>query len=754
MDWLFRSRRAEPKGGADLPASTGNAERALRALLAASIILPILIFNGVAWIAYRQHFKDAHNRLETMLSVVYEHALKVFETFELAAKYTDELFEDVTDEQLIASEADYHARLKVLTDTLPQLRDIWVIDRNGHPLVSGTIFPMPHHLDLSDRDHFVFHKNNAVSGMFISDVIDSRAADRRVIVIARRRAAPAGRDEFRGIMTTAIAPEYFADYYSTLPLRHSGIVALVREDGVILARHPDLGGRPARLAPRTPIFAQISASPLSGILTAVSPFDAVERIIAYRRLQRHGIYVVAGVETRTIVHDWMRAMLNHLFFGIPATITMVLLAWIALRHTRRESMAYERLHHEVAQRELAENALRQSQKMEAIGRLTGGIAHDFNNLLTAILGNVDLAVLRLGNANERVQRNLASAREASQRAVTLVNRLLSYSRLHPLEVKTVDVNRLVQGMSELLRRAIGETISVETAFAGGLWKTTVDPNQLESAILNLAVNAKDAMPDGGRLSIETANAYLDEAYAATHGDGITAGQYVMLAVTDTGSGMSQEVVDHAFEPFFTTKPTGVGTGLGLSMVYGFVKQSGGHIKIYSEVGEGSTIKLYFPRSRERSEISRGSGEHVETSPPLAARSFETILVVEDDEEVMRLATDVLREAGYRVLSARDGAGALRLLERNPEIALLFTDVVLPGGMNGRELANEALKQRPTLKVLYATGYSRSAIFHQERLDPDVQLLTKPFTYELLTRTVRQMLDSDAHPARSAKQTGR
>src|SRR6266511_1130202 len=334
MDWHFRSRRAEPKGGADppRPASTGNAERALRALLAASVILPILIFSGVAWIAYRQHFKDAHNRLETMLSVVYEHALKVFETFELAAKYTDELFEDVTDEQLIASEADYHARLKVLTDTLPQLRDIWVIDRNGHPLVSGTIFPMPHHLDLSDRDHFVFHKSNAVSGVFISGVIDSRAADRRAIVIARRRAAPAGRNEFRGVMTTAIAPEYFAEYYSTLPLRPSNLVALVREDGVILARYPDLGGRPAQLAPGTPIFARISASPLSGILTAVSPYDAVERIIAYRRLQRHGIYVVAGVETRTIVHDWMRAMLNNLFFGVPATITMVLLAWIALRH--------------------------------------------------------------------------------------------------------------------------------------------------------------------------------------------------------------------------------------------------------------------------------------------------------------------------------------------------------------------------------------------------------------------------------------
>src|SRR5712691_8577708 len=501
-------------------------------------------------------------------------------------------------------------------------------------------------------------------------------------------------------MTTAIAPEYFADYYSTLPLRHSGIVALVREDGVILARHPDLGGRPARLAPRTPILGQISASPLSGILTAVSPFDAVERIIAYRRLQRHGIYGVAGVETPTIVRDWMRAMLNHVFFGIPATITMVLLAWIALRHTRRESMAYERLHDEVAQRELAENALRQSQKMEAIGRLTGGIAHDFNNLLTAILGNVDLAVLRLGNANERVQRNLASAREASQRAVTLVNRLLSYSRLHPLEVKAVDVNRLVQGMSELLRRAIGEPISVETAFAGGLWKTTVDPNQLESAILNLAVNAKDAMPDGGRLTIETANAHLDEAYATTHGDGITAGQYVMLAVTDTGSGMSQEVVDHAFEPFFTTKPTGVGTGLGLSMVYGFIKQSGGHIKIYSEVGRGTSVRLYLPRNGGDQQQAA-----VRQRPP-TSRGRERILVVEDDAQVRASILRQLASLGYAAAEAPGGTAALAALEAAPQpYDVLLTDVVMPGPLNGEALAAEAVRRWPMVKVVFMSGYT-------------------------------------------------
>jgi signal transduction histidine kinase/CheY-like chemotaxis protein len=754
MDWLFRSRRAEPTGGVEFArsAATGNAERALRALLAAAIILPILIFAAIAWIAYQQHFKDARGRLETMLGVVYEHALKVFETFELAARYTDELFEDVSDEQIIASEADYHARLKALTDNLPQLRDVLVIDRNGRPLVSGTIFPMPHQADLSGRDFFEHHRRNASSGIQISGVIQSRVADRRVIVISRRRTAPGGGNEFRGTMTTAIAPEYFAEYYATLPFRASNFAALVREDGIILARYPAPAGRPDQLPPQTPIFGQLKTSPQSGFLTAVSPFDSLERMIAYRKLPRHGVYVVAGAETRSIVGEWMWAMLSHLVFGIPATITIVLLAWVALRHVRRESLAYARLNQEVAQRELTENALRQSQKMEAIGRLTGGIAHDFNNLLTAILGNVDLAALRLGDADERVRRNLASAREASQRAVTLVNRLLAYSRQHPLETSVVDINRVVQGMSELIRRTIGETISVEVALAAGLWKTVVDANQLESAILNLAVNAKDAMADGGRLTVETANTYLDESYVSAHGDGIATGQYVMLAVSDTGSGMSRHVIEQAFEPFFTTKPSGVGTGLGLSMVYGYVKQSGGHIKIYSELGEGTTVKIYFPRNKERGKVGETVEEEVVASPPLMRQSPETVLVVEDDEEVARFTSEVLREAGHRVLTARDGTGALRLLERNPEVALLFTDVVLPGGMNGRELAREAQRRRPELKVLYATGYSRSAV-SQDRLEPELPLLTKPFTYEALASKVRQLLERAYEPNRREQPTG-
>ncbi len=716
-----------------------NAEWPLRVLLVASVVLPILIFSGVSLIAYRQYFDEARHRLDSTVAQVYEHALKVFETFELTARYTDELFNDLTDEQILAGEPLYHTRLRALTDTLPQLRDILVIDRNGLPLASASFFPAPHRLDLSDRPYFATIKNGPARGNFISDVFDSRLGERRLFVISRPRILN-GSTDFNGVVTTGIAPQYFIDYYARLPQRPGSVFALVREDGAVLARYPAREG--ANPLPAQTLFVQaIKLSAEQGTLTAVSPFDGIERMMSYHRLPRHGVYVVGVEATAATVGDWMRAMANHLIFGVPATLAMVGLAWIALRRTRRESAAYVQLHAEVARRETTEQALRQAQKMEAIGRLTGGIAHDFNNLLTAILGNIDLAVTRLGKVEDRIVRNLTSARDASRRAATLVQRLLAFSRQHPLEMKVVDINRLVQEMSDLLRRAIGETVIVEVVLAAGLWRTSVDPNQLENVVLNLAVNARDAMDGGGKLTIETANTYLDETYAAAHASDIIVGQHVMLAVTDTGSGMPKEVVDRAFEPFFTTKPTGVGTGLGLSMVYGFVKQSGGHIKIYSEVGEGTTVKLYFPRSRD-AEAAMAADAPRDVPQSRQGGESEIILLVEDDEEVNRFSAEVLRETGYRVITAETAAAGLRALESEPAIDLLFTDVVLPGGMNGRQLADEARRRRPDLKVLYATGYTRNAIIHQGRLDADVELLTKPFTYEALVRKVRQVLDAE------------
>jgi PAS domain S-box-containing protein len=386
------------------------------------------------------------------------------------------------------------------------------------------------------------------------------------------------------------------------------------------------------------------------------------------------------------------------------------------------------------EREKAQALHAQSQKMEAIGQLTGGIAHDFNNLLTAILGSIELLERQFGRLDPgRSLQLLAGAKRAAEQAAALTHHLLAFSRRQALAPQVVDLNKQVGAVSELLRRILGENIAIETVLAGGLWRTRVDPNQLESTLLNLAVNARDAMPDGGKLTIETGNTFLDEDYALGNAE-VTPGQYVMIAVTDTGSGMSAETIAQAFEPFFTTKPEGEGTGLGLSQVYGFVKQSGGHVKLYSELAQGTTVKIYLPRTAEASAPERPTFRQ-----PLDARiESDTILLVEDDQTVRDFIAEALTYLGYRVLEAADGQAALSLLDAHPETALLFTDVGLPG-LNGRQLAIEAQRRLPHLKVLFTTGYARNAIVHHGILDAGVELLAKPFTTESLSRKLQQIL---------------
>ena len=412
--------------------------------------------------------------------------------------------------------------------------------------------------------------------------------------------------------------------------------------------------------------------------------------------------------------------------------------------TRELAEANAKLRSQIKERERIEETLRQAQKMEGIGQLTGGVAHDFNNLLTIIIGNLESLQRQIGREDlepTRMQRWIDNAHRGAQRAAALTQRLLAFSRRQPLEPRPVDPNRLVAGMSDLLRRTLGETIEVETVLSGGLWWTHADPNQLESAILNLAVNARDAMPGGGRLTIETANAFLDEGYAARQAE-VAPGQYVVLCISDSGTGMSREVLAQAFEPFFTTKDVGHGTGLGLSQVYGFVKQSGGHVKIYSEVGEGTTVKIYLPRLLAAVEESQTVGRPQHEAN--GSRS-EMILVVEDDDDVRHHSVEILSELGYRVIEAATGAAGLEQLANHPEVKLLFTDVGLPGGMNGRQLADAARQLRPRLAVLFTTGYAKNAIVHDGRLDPGVQLVTKPFTYAALAAKVRDVLDARTAP---------
>jgi signal transduction histidine kinase len=399
----------------------------------------------------------------------------------------------------------------------------------------------------------------------------------------------------------------------------------------------------------------------------------------------------------------------------------------------------QRVAEEIRERMQIEEALRQAQKMEAIGQLTGGVAHDFNNLLTVILGSLDSIRRELDDPAEeldiaRLRRLQSMAFQGAERASTLTSRLLAFARRQPLNPETIDVNKLATGLSDLLQRTLGERIALETVSTPGLWQAKADRAELESALVNVAINARDAMPDGGKLTIETGNVWLDEKYVRTLVEPVPIGQYVMLAVADSGHGMDRQTLDRVFEPFFTTKGVGRGTGLGLSQVYGFVRQSGGHIRIYSEQGVGTTIKLYLPRDVDpKAKVALPPRETV------ADGGSETILVVEDHEGLREYSTSVLRELGYRILEASEGGVALELLKARQDVQLLFTDVVLPG-LNGRQLADEAVRLRPDLKVLFTTGYTQNAIVHNGRLDQGVDLISKPFTFAALATKVRQILD--------------
>ena len=420
-----------------------------------------------------------------------------------------------------------------------------------------------------------------------------------------------------------------------------------------------------------------------------------------------------------------------------------ILAEVAERRRAEEALQVlnntleQRVHDEVHARSKVEEQLRQVHKMEAVGQLTGGIAHDFNNMLAVIMGGLNLVQRKLARGETDVDRFIEGAIDGAQRAATLTQRLLAFSRQQALSPEPLVINKLVAGMSELLIRTLGEQVKVETVLAAGLWQVRADPAQLENAILNLAVNARDAMPGGGRLTIETMNAFVDDAYAQEYA--IEAGQYVLIAVADTGAGMAPEVIAKAFDPFFTTKGAGKGTGLGLSQVYGFVRQSGGHVKIYSELGVGTSVKIYLPRLY-------GEAAATEQAKRLATvhrglRS-EIILVVEDEERVRALSVEALRELGYGVVEASGPSLALRMLDEGQQVTLLFTDVVMPD-MSGRQLADRARGKRPNLKVLYTTGYTRNAIVHNGMLDPGTNLLTKPFSIEELAGKIRKILDEEA-----------
>jgi len=401
-----------------------------------------------------------------------------------------------------------------------------------------------------------------------------------------------------------------------------------------------------------------------------------------------------------------------------------------------ELIGFTKVTRDLTEKRAVEEQLRQSQKMEAVGQLTGGLAHDFNNLLTGISGSLEMMQMRLAQGRTAdFDRYFIAAQGAVKRAASLTHRLLAFSRRQTLDAKPTNVNRLVSGLEELVRRTVGPAVQVELVGASGLWTTLVDPNQLENAILNLCINARDAMPDGGKLTVETANKWIDERAARQHE--LPVGQYVSVCVTDTGIGMSPKLIEKAFDPFFTTKPLGEGTGLGLSMIYGFARQSGGQVRVYSELGQGTTMCIYLPRHDE--EADRDEDTTISASA-VATGEGEAVLVIDDEPIIRMLIAETLAESGYAVIEAPDGPAGLKVLESSARIDLLITDVGLPGGMNGRQVADAARLTRPDLKVLFITGYAENAVIGSGRLEKGMFVLTKPFPIQTFAGRVREIIE--------------
>jgi two-component system, NtrC family, sensor kinase len=699
--------------------------RLLQLLAAAALLLPLLLFSYASWLSYRATQALATERIERSLDVMQEQALKVFESMGLALDAIDNLLGNRSAAEIQADEHHLHDELNKIQASLPGVQSIWVFGPTGQPQVITRESPPPT-LNYGDQDYFFVPRDHP-QATYIGVIHQSVSGGQPYFTFDRARRDAQGM--FLGVTEMSLLPSDFSRFYAQLAGGPGVGFSLVRQDGTILARFPPVPSE-ARRGKSSGFQRTITINPEGGFYTTISQTDHTEHRVGLRRLPGLPLYVGTFIQTKQILYEWMTGMAMHLIFGVPATLFLFLTLIVVLRRTRR-------LYAEIDQRLELEETLRQAQRLDVIGHLTGGVAHDFNNLLTIILGNLEVAKRQLEQwtdaAHFKLSRRIENAMHGAARAAALTKRLLAFARRTPLNPVPLDVNRLLNGMSEFLHRALGEQISLEIVGAAGLWPVEADAAELEAALLNLAVNARDAMPEGGKLTVETSNAYLDDAYCRQQPD-VRPGQYVLIAVSDTGAGMPREVVERAFEPFFTTKDSGQGTGLGLSQVYGFVKQSGGNVKIYSEPGEGATVKMYLPRyvgeltpSREiKTESRRG-------------HSGECVLVVEDDADVRNYVVETLGTLGYDVLEAPGADEALRLFDQHKSVNLLLTDVVMPG-KNGRKLADEARQRNPLLRVLYMTGYSRNAIVHQGRLDPGVDLIQKPLTHEQLATAVRKVLD--------------
>ncbi len=634
-----------------------------------------------------------------------------------------------TPQEFIRVESDVttYALLKSRIVGIPQLASVNMVGFDGRLVNSSNRNP-PSDVNVAGSDYYNALRDSRGSGAYLSGPVQTGHGT-WVIYLARRIENPSGK--FLGIVAAAIDLDYFENLYKALGIGGHGAVSLWRRDAMLLARYPTLDG----------VGHVFHIESFNGILHDGQPstyevakaLDGQGRLVATVSVKHFPLVVNISKATRQILSDWYQAVALAAAGAALCVVALGFILWLLVRQLN----AYDALAHAdrernraIAEREQAEAQLRQAQKLESIGQLTGGIAHDFNNLLTAVLGNLELLKKYTQDGDSRLNRWASNAFDAANRGAVLTQRLLVFSRRQPLEPRAADLVAMLASMSDLLRRTLGENIEVVTHVEPDLWPAFADVNQLDNAILNIAINARDAMDGQGRLTIAASNCRVDE-----NAGEIAPGQYVMLSISDTGKGIESDVLDRVFEPFFSTKPIGQGTGLGLSQVYGFVKQTGGHVKIDSVPGQGTTITLYLPRARvEEAGAPQGPG----TEEKAEGQAQGTVLVVEDDPDVRAYSAEILRDLGYRVREAGNAKAALETLRESNDFALLFSDVGLPG-MNGTELAEEARRLRPQLKILLTTGYARDALIEYGKPASGVLLLPKPFARAELAGKIHQLL---------------
>ena len=743
-----RARRAVPPRADRVPRST-------IALLVVSVLLPLVLFSLAALQNRHDVERAAVRRVERDVRVLHEQALKVFDTQTLMIDQLNGSLRKVDWRDPKVAE-QLHNALAHLQALLPQVAAISVTDATGHLRATSRSFPADPAVDVSDRDYFQALKAKDSSRPLITRGVIGRVTHEPVFNISARLQGPVpGR--FDGVVTVSIEQSTFSEYYRDAERAAGHMFVLAADDGTVLVSEPRMV---SIKLPTVTKFRLALEGPKRGPYVRPAVIDGARRIVAYERVGGYPVIVGYGIPWKAALYPWWRNMWGYGLVALLSSVALLGVSGFAIRRialegaaTVRWRRAASRLEAEMAERAKIEEQLRQSQKMEAVGRLTGGIAHDFNNLLTVVIGSLDLLTRRMKDAEPRQQTLIANAIDGAQRAATLTARLLAFSRQHPLDPELLDANATIRGMTNLLQRTLVETVAVDLKLGEGLWSAFVDPNQLENAVLNLCVNAVDAMPRGGTLTIETANVPLDASYCANHAD-LVPGDYVMVAVADTGTGMSAEVLAHAFEPFFTTKPVGKGTGLGLSQVYGFARQSRGHAAITSAPGEGTTIKLFMPRRIAEADTAPAPVEAVSEIVP-APRNAK-ILIVEDDDLVRAFSTSALRDAGYTVVEAATGPDGLNGLRLNPDVALLFTDIVLKGSLNGCELADQVAVLRSDLPVLFTTGYTKEKLLPEgadgiaagdARLADGNTFLAKPFTAAALTAKVAALLAAEATEVR-------